>query len=323
MNNISQPKHKRPPILRGLKYYVMGKLFGRPRLINLEFTKRCNARCSFCTCWQVDSRGELEDYAPIIKKFRPIVCSVSGGEPLLRKNFKELLTNLRPYCHYLVVITNGALLDLAKARDLVAAGVNQLSISLDYLSAQHDEARGIPNLYAHLEKLIPELTANGIPVTLNTIIMESNLDEIVQIAHRAKEWGAKISFSAYCALKSDRGEDMIRDARLKKLSGVIDELLSLKRTLKNIKNSDYYLKGIPKYFRDGMMPGCKAGFRWFQVTPDGYIQQCSELPRVCHYTEFSRDKIKSVTCAKCWYTCRGEAEMKSFQPRRILELIRS
>lgn len=291
--------------------------------MNLELTKRCNARCSFCTCWQVDSSGEIDDYGPVVRKFRPVLVSVSGGEPLLRKNYDGLLRGVRPYCHYLSIITNGALLNEESADRLMFAGVDQISVSLDYLSDKHDRARMIEGLYDHISKTVPDLRRKGFRLSLNTVIMESNLGEILPLAYKAKEWGIDISYSAYCSLKSDEEGEMVRSRRYSQLVGIVDEIRRLKRTLGNVKNSDYYLSRLPSYFRDGLVPNCKAGSRWIHVTPDGYIQQCSELPRLCHYTEFTRSKLKPVTCAKCWYTCRGESEANLLAPKRLLELIRS
>ena len=304
-------------------YYLRCKARRLPVSINLEITKRCNARCSFCACWQAGESSELADYSPIIRKFRPVIVSVSGGEPFMRKDYVEVLRGIRPYCHYLAFITNGAMLNEARARKLVEAGVDQICVSLDYLGEKHDDVRQVKGLYGHLAGTIPSLTKAGYRIALNTIIMESNLDEILPIAYRAKEWGAMISYSAYCALKRDDEGGMIAQRRYTQLVGIVDEIRGLKGKLGHIKNSDYYLERIPAYFRDGFVPGCKAGFSWIQVTPDGYIQQCSELPRVCHYTEYDRSSLRKVACQKCWYTCRGEAEANPLAPNRLKELIRA
>lgn len=315
--------HRAPSPLRGFWYYARCKALRFPLLLNVEFTKHCNARCTFCSCWQLESKGELADYGPVVKKFRPVLVSVSGGEPLLRRDYPELLSGIRPYCHYLALITNGVLLNARSARRLMESGVDQICVSLDYLGKRHDEARRVTGLSDHLARTIPALTRAGYRIALNTVIMESNLDEILPIAYRAKEWGAMISFSAYCALKRDAEDEMVHHTRYTQLVGIVREIRRLKGSLGHIKNSDYYLRALPAYFRDGSVPGCQAGYRWLQVTPDGYIQQCSELPRLCHYTEFTRAKLSRPVCAKCWYTCRGEAQAPPLVPKRLLELIRA
>ncbi len=312
-----------PPVPRGVWYYVRGNLRRMPRLVNLEITKRCNARCTFCACWHEGKSEELDDYAPVIKKFKPVVVSVSGGEPLMRKDCAELMRKLRPYCHYLGIITNGALLNDKTARALADAGVNHISISLDYFGAKHDEMRQVKGLYDHLATTIPRLAAKGYRLVLNTVIMESNLEQILPLAYQAKEWGVAVSYSSYCSLKKDDRDGMIGAQRYTQLKHIVDEIKVLKRKLGNIKNSDYYLDGIPRYFRDGSMGNCKAGIRWVQVTPDGYVKQCSELPNLCHFSEYTRKLAKPTECSRCWYTCRGEAEASPLEPRRLWELIKA
>lgn len=315
--------HKKPNWFRGFLYYLRCKTLRHPPLVNIEFTKRCNARCSFCQYWQLESPGELLDYGPVIKRFKPVVVSISGGEPLIRKNYADLIKSIRPHAHYMSLITNGALLNEESAKKLIDAGINHISVSLDYLNEEHDKARNIKGLYKHISETIPKLASLGIRLSLNTIIMESNLDQILPIAYRAKEWGVSVSYSAFCTLKIDNDEQMIRQKRLKQLSNIIKELIRLKRKLRNIRNSDFYLKHVPTYFREGHVCRCRAGTRWIHITPDGFIQPCSELPRVSHYTDYKREKMKMPACTKCWYTCRGEAEASHLHPRRFWELVRS
>ena len=315
--------HRKPSWLRGFYYFMRCKAKGAVPLINLEFTKRCNAQCSFCQYWQLESPNELDDYGPIISRFRPVVVSISGGEPLTRKNYPDLIRSIRPHTHYISLITNGALLNDESAKKLVDAGVDHISVSLDYLTPRHDEARRIEGLYEHLSGTIPDLAAKGYRLSLNTIIMESNLDQILPLAYRAKEWGVSISFSAYCTLKIDDDGQMIRQKRLKQLGEIVAELVRLKRVLGNIRNSDFYLQRIPDYFKNGMVRHCRAGLKWLQVTPDGYIQQCAELPRICYHADFKKELVVSPACSKCWYTCRGEAEAPQLTPKRFLEFMRS
>lgn len=323
METTQKIVHRKPHWMRGFYYFLRCRAKRLPPLVNIEFTKRCNAKCVFCQYWQLESPDELNDYGPVIARFRPVVVSISGGEPLIRKNFDDLVRSIRPHTHYISLITNGALLNEETARRLVDAGVDHISVSLDYLNARHDEARRIEGLYEHLSRTIPHLAEAGVRLSLNTIIMESNLDQILPIAYRAKEWGVSVSYSAYCSLKIDDESGMIRQKRLKQLDEIIAELLKLKPKLRNIRNSDYYLERIPGYFGNGMVRQCKAGSRWIHVSPDGHIQPCSELPRICYYTDFKREMVTPPACSKCWYTCRGEAEAPLLAPKRFLEFTRS
>jgi MoaA/NifB/PqqE/SkfB family radical SAM enzyme len=296
--------------LKGVPRYANMLINPRPVLVNLEVIKNCNASCHFCSCWRTKGGPKLNDYGPVIRKIKPIAVSINGGEPLLRKDIYDIVRQIRPYTIYETMITNAALLTVEKAFKLKEAGLDQITISMDYMDDQHDKVRGIPNLSSHIKTLVPELVSRGFDnVVINTIIMDSNLDQVVDIAKQTHKWGVKSSFSAYSSYKADNNREVIESEKQKsKLKNVIDELKFLRRKNKNISSSEYFFNHVPPFFEHKAIGGCKAGQRWVTITPDGYVQPCSELERVCHYTEYSPDLFGDVSCDVCWYACRAEAQ---------------
>lgn len=119
------------------------------RHLTVEVTKRCNARCSFCHYWKEDPPRELADYGALVKHFDPLVVTLSGGEPLLRDDIAGVIRGIRDAdpIVYVGMVTNGALLTVNGARELRSAGLDQLSISLDYAGPRHDRVRALPGLY--------------------------------------------------------------------------------------------------------------------------------------------------------------------------------
>lgn len=302
--------------------YIWTKFKRRPIFLNLEVTKRCNARCKHCDYWRGPHEPELKDYVPVVQKINPLIISFTGGEPLVRKDIFDIIKNMKEKggLLYLTMVTNGALLNLEKAKRLRKAGIDQLSISLDFLDERHDQTRGIKDLYAHLSNLIPNLSQIGFDnVALNTVIMESNLEQITQIAEQAWRWGVKVSYSSYCDMKNNDRSLSVHSENLDKLKKIVAELIQYKSSLGNITNSTYYLKRIPVYFERGKINGCLAGLRWLQVTPDGYLKPCSELPPIGHFEDFPLPREK-VSCQSCWYSCRGEAQAP-LSLRRLAEII--
>jgi MoaA/NifB/PqqE/SkfB family radical SAM enzyme len=302
--------------------YIWTKFNRRPIFLNLEVTKRCNARCKHCDYWKGPHESELKDYVPLIQKINPLIISFTGGEPLVRKDIFDLIQNIKEKggLLYLTLVTNGALLTLEKAERLRKTGVDQLSISLDFLDERHDHIRGIKDLYAHLSNLLPDLSHSGFDnITLNTVIMDINLDQITRIAEQAWRWGVKVSYSSYCDMKNNDRSLSVHSENLDKLKRIVARLIQYKSSLGNITNSTYYLKRIPVYFERGKINGCLAGQRWLQVTPDAYLKPCSELPPIGHFEDFPLPREK-VSCASCWYSCRGEAQAP-LSLRRLAEII--
>lgn len=304
--------------------YAWTKFKRRPLFLNLEVTKRCNAKCQHCDYWKGPHEEELKDYAPVIQKINPLLISFTGGEPLVRKDIFDLIQNIKEKGEwlYLTLVTNGALLNLERAERLKKAGIDQLSISLDFLDERHDQTRGIKGLYAHLSNLIPDLSHIGFDnVVLNTVIMETNLDQSTKIAEQAWHWGVKVSYSTYCEMKNNDRSLSVHSENLDKLKKTVANLIQYKSLRGNINNSTYYLERIPTYFEKRKIDGCLAGRRWLQVTPDGYLKPCSELQPLGYFEDFPLPRQK-VTCQSCWYSCRGEAQAP-LSLRRLAEIIGS
>jgi MoaA/NifB/PqqE/SkfB family radical SAM enzyme len=294
----------------GLKKWARVQTQGWPKLINLEVTKLCNAKCDFCPCWTIKGYPELKDYGPIMERFKPIVLSVNGGEPLLRKDIMEIMEQVRPHCTFLGFITHGQLLTEEKFKALTDRGVNQVSVSLNYLNDKHDKERQIEGLYKHLSTTLPAIAKKGYDnIAFNTVIMEQNLDQIIPIIKQAHKWGIKVGLSSYSELKNIKEQYKVREDQLGKLQEVVDEVLHLRKTLGNVMTSEYYIERIPEYFKNNKMPDCQAGKSFVQMTPDGYVKRCSEMPVMAHWTEYEPHKVETPNpCDCCWLACRGETE---------------
>ena len=145
--------------IEGIYRFLKIKAKSWPRLINLEVTKLCNAQCDFCPCWEIKDYPQLKDYSEVMAFFKPIALSLNGGEPLLRKDFVQIIDQVRPHCTYLTMITHGQLLTEEKFKEICDHGMNQVTISRNYIDEQHDKERELPGLTKHFETLVPSLTS--------------------------------------------------------------------------------------------------------------------------------------------------------------------
>ena len=251
-----------------------------------------------------------EDYAELRSALKPMAVQLSGGEPLLRRDLEEIIRAVKEPSGlpYTILVTNGRLLTEEKYLALRPLGVNQISISLDFPDARHDEFRRSPGLYAHLEELVPTLARHGHDdVALNTAITRENLSSLVGIYERAKEWGVSISYSAYTPLRTGSLDHCIQSAGdLALLRKTLDQLLELKSKNGRIANSPWTLSGIHDFFRDGTVPGCNAGKRFMVVTPTGGLRPCSMFDN--EYTSqkaMVREFVPTNHCGGCYVSIRS------------------
>jgi MoaA/NifB/PqqE/SkfB family radical SAM enzyme len=286
-----------------LDYLTRGGLLN----INLEVTKRCNARCNFCDYWREQPSPELNDYVDIVRKLKPLSVSLTGGEPLLRKDLTHVIGSLRRSFGFLFIslITNGSLLTVERGLEVWNAGLDELSISLDYLDERHDRDRGLPGLAQHILSVASSLRQAGVNLCFNVVIKQRNYEEIPKILDQTSKMGIKVSLSTYNCWRTNNEDHMIKKEELLRLESVIIRVKNLKHTL---TSSDYYLDRIPEFFEKREISGCTAGLNWIQVTPDGMIKRCSDHPVAGDYTQWHRSFFGRALCNRCWYSCRGAAQ---------------
>jgi MoaA/NifB/PqqE/SkfB family radical SAM enzyme len=301
--------------------YFRNRLSGRPMLVSIEMTKHCNAGCDFCDDWKTQHSPKLGDVVDMTRRLSPMVLALTGGEPLIEKRLPQIIREIKASQGfiYVYVVTNGSLLTEERAEEMFAAGLDQISISLNYLDERQDQERKLPGLFAHIESLVPRLTARGRNVIANTVIMRDNLDQILPIARRTDAWGAKVSFSAYTDFKNGNRTHGFTPPEIAALREVVNALVRHKKQVGNITNSRFYLERLVPYFTqpDGIR-GCKAGNRFVQLTPDGHVRRCADFAPAMHYTDYHG--MEPTDCTRCWYACRGESEA-SLTMERVAELI--
>lgn len=232
---------------------------------------------------------------------------------MLRKDLPDIVRQIKECSIFIFtsMVTKGDLLTLEKAEELFEAGLDQIAISLDFPGEKHDSYRGVPGLWNHLSSLLPLLSKrfSKKSIVLNTIIMEDNLDQIVDIVRCAKDWGIGISFSSYSIMKTNNTAHFVKPEQLERIKKLVEELIVLRKRWKGvILSTEYYLKEIPAYFEKGGVPDCFAGINHIQVTPSGHLKRCSEMPVAAHYSEYEPGIYDKTKCTACWYSCRGETQ---------------
>ncbi len=113
------------------------KSYVKPQLISLQLTNRCNLRCIHCCMDAGDNDGgemstlEIKQIIDKIALWNPREVMISGGEPMIRKDFFNILLYLRKkYSGIITLSTNGLFITSQNAIDLVS-NVDRFDISID------------------------------------------------------------------------------------------------------------------------------------------------------------------------------------------------
>ena len=221
--------------------------FGRTvNYVRLSITDRCDFRCVYCMSEKMVflPRSEilsLEEIMALAEAFVALGVSkirVTGGEPLVRKGALGLLRDMGRLkgLRELVITTNGAQLQ-ETAKDLKAAGINRINISLDSLRPERFREMTRVGDLATVLKGIEAARAIGFDgIKLNSVILrERNQDEVVDLVHYAIARDIDISFIEEMPLGildgRDRALDFVSSDEIRaQLSPFIELLASTETT---------------------------------------------------------------------------------------------
>jgi cyclic pyranopterin phosphate synthase len=208
------------------------------RDLRISVTDRCNFRCVYCMPKDVFGRDypflphaelltfeEIARLASIFKAHGVQKIRLTGGEPLLRKRIERLIEMLAAVGGLdLTLTTNGALL-AQKARELKAAGLERVSVSLDALDdgvfrAMNDMDFPVAKVLAGIDAAAD---AGLQPIKINMVVKRGvNEHEILPMALRFKGSGHILRFIEYMDVGHTNGwrmDDVVPSSEVLRVIG--------------------------------------------------------------------------------------------------------
>jgi len=173
----------------------LGKAF-IPLRYFFELTYLCNLNCPYCYVGDDRKKNELttEEWFRIIDQI-PWYSFVTlvGGEPLIRKDFIEILEKTaKKTFGKLNVVTNGILINDEIIDAFIRTKMMLLSVSLDGYGENHDRNRGKEGIFekviSNLDNLNYKKGKNTKPmVDIKTIVLGNNLDDLPKLYRLCEE----------------------------------------------------------------------------------------------------------------------------------------
>src|SRR3954470_24568699 len=182
--------------------------------LRVSVTDRCNFRCQYCMPaeglpWlersEVLSFEELERLVGLFAAMGVRDLRLTGGEPLVRRDFPRLAAMLAPLVDDLAVTTNGFLLE-RDAEALVAAGINRFNVSIDSLQRDRffemTRRDALPRVLRGLVVLAQFPEAH--PIKVNAVAMRGfTEDEALPFAEFARSHPYEVRFIEFMPLDAD------------------------------------------------------------------------------------------------------------------------
>ncbi|HEY9206974.1 MAG TPA: GTP 3',8-cyclase MoaA [Candidatus Methanoperedens sp.] len=168
--------------------------------LRISITKKCNLNCIYCH-QEGDDGNSLREISlnTIVKTvtaatgFGVDKVKFSGGEPLLRDDFEEIIAAL-PELKDVSATTNGVLL-AKRAASLVESGLDRVNVSLPSLNNRHYEkitgsSHALPRV---IDGIKAAVDAGLTPIKLNMVLLKGiNQDEIDEAIRFAASYDGNV-----------------------------------------------------------------------------------------------------------------------------------
>jgi len=147
------------------------------RYLELQITNRCNLHCRHCYVGDPGtaelSIGDLKTILDEFQEMQGLRLLITGGEPILHRQFGAFNELLPDYAFRKVLFTNGQALDGDVLRRLQ---VDEIQVSIDGMQYGHDLIRG-PGTFRKAIDAAERVHRAGIPLSVATMVHSGNLDE--------------------------------------------------------------------------------------------------------------------------------------------------
>jgi cyclic pyranopterin phosphate synthase len=152
------------------------------------------------------SAAEITKIAEEFVKLGVNKIRLTGGEPMLRKDFAEILDNLSQLPVELTITTNGVLVD--KYLDILKeANIKTINVSIDSLNEIAFEKITGRNMFQRVWKNIQLLLNNQFEVKLNVVAMKGHIEsELENFIALTKEYPVEVRFIEFMPFTGNHWE---------------------------------------------------------------------------------------------------------------------
>lgn len=241
-------------------------------------TYRCNAKCTMCNRYKVPSKPEEEISLETIRKLPEMYfTNITGGEPFIRDDLKDIVRELYKKSDRIVISTNGfftdKIVDLCKEFPQIG-----IRISIEGLEQTNNEIRGLEDGYNRGYTTLKKLVDMGMQdVGFGMTVQDRNAADLVPLYNISDELGMEFATaSLHNSFYFVESHNIIKDrlAVAKNFEDLINRLLESNSPKKWFRA--YFNHGLINYiFSQKRLLPCDMSFDTFFIDPYGDVMPCN------------------------------------------------
>jgi SynChlorMet cassette radical SAM/SPASM protein ScmE len=294
------------------------KVMKTPKSLDLDVTNKCNIRCKYCAHFagaaDVDQDLPQEEWLEFFEELSRCavmnVC-ISGGEPFVRKDIKELIEGIVRNRMRFNILSNGTLITDDLASFLASTGrCTSVQVSIDGSTAKTHDAFCGDGVFQKAVEGLQCLQRHQIPVTVRVTIHRHNVADLENIARLLLEDLGLAGFSTnaasymgLCRTNADEVQLTVEERALametllqlnKKYNGRISAaagpLADSRQWIEMQRARRENSEGLTNC---GYLRSCNGVLSKMGVRADGVMVPCSQMSHI-ELGRINRDDLKEV-----------------------------
>jgi len=274
-----------------------------PQAAVWEITFACNMRCLHCGTSAGKARPDeltTDEALALIDTLAEMRCeavTLSGGEPLLRKDWRELAKRVKHHDMMLFLITNGMAVDTLIARDVAELRFDNAGISFDGTREIHNYIRQNPQSYDRVIEAMRHFKEAHVPFCAVSQVSSINIGELDKMRAILKEAGCTIwRIQMTTTTGRMRPELTLPVSEYPRLLDKLTEFKAYADMDIDVgENIGYYGFQGTKLWNDKPYLGCYAGMRVVGIESNGNIKGCLSMPE-----DFVEGNIREKSLQEIW-----------------------
>ena len=172
-------------------------------IIQFQCNYACNFHCAHCSVKRFQGKkdarqftvADVRDLARQADELGLARFVMTGGEPLILKDFDAFVEAIDPQKFYINCDTNGWFLDKERARHLKSIGVDRIQLSIDSLDPQeHDSFRKAEGSHKRAMEAVEASLDAGLGIFIQTVVSKQRLysDEFMKFVEYFNKKGITV-----------------------------------------------------------------------------------------------------------------------------------